>query len=174
MPGRNARLDNLFESPAMRYRVLGLAAALAFVLGTMAEESYSSRSSVDWVLLIGLVFGFLMVSAVSFQRRVSLVELENGWFAVLLLAVMWQTVHNYEQNLSFEVALQNFVHLTAASATLRRRYQLRVFLGLSLLNVLSVSFALPNPEVSASLFATQIAAYCTFMYFIISSSLGAR
>ncbi|MDH3643336.1 MAG: response regulator [Gammaproteobacteria bacterium] len=174
MPKSIARLDNLFESPALLYRVLGLVAVVAFLFGTIIEEGQSSRSPLDWILLGGMMFGFLMVVAVSFKPGVSREELETGWFAVVLLAVMWQTLHNYEQNLSFEVALQNFVHTTVASATLRQRFHLRVFLCMCVLNVGVVSLALPDPEINSGMFAIQITMLCAFLYLIISSGMSAR
>ncbi|MFP6837809.1 MAG: ATP-binding protein [Pseudomonadales bacterium] len=69
--------------------------------------------------------------------------------------------------------MQSFVVITAASATLRKRYYLRVFLGLSMLNVIAVSLVLPNPEVTPALFGLQLVTYSLFMYFIISSGISA-
>ncbi|MFP6836464.1 MAG: hypothetical protein VB948_10205, partial [Pseudomonadales bacterium] len=71
MLGRPALLDDLFESPVLMYRVLGLVAAIAFVIGAFAEQRYSPRGDVDLLFLIGLIIGFLVISVVSLKPQVS-------------------------------------------------------------------------------------------------------
>ena len=168
------RRDNLAEARSLPYRVLGAAAAVAFVLGSYVEAGYAARSNLDWTLFAGLVIGFLAVCLSTFKPRVTVAELEDGWFSVLLFGIIWQTVHSYEQNLSFEVALSTFITLTAACATLKRRDQLRIFLGLCLFEVACVSVMLPSPEVNADIFIVQVFAYSGFMYLIITSSISGR
>ena len=168
------RRDNLDEARSLPYRVLGVAAAVAFVLGSSTEAGYAARSNLDWTLFAGMVIGFLAVSLSTFKPRVTVAELEDGWFSVLLFGIIWQAVHSYEQNLSFEVALSTFVTLAVACATLRRREQLRMFLGLCLLEVACVSIMLPSPEVNADTFLVQVFTYSGFMYLIMSSGISGR
>jgi signal transduction histidine kinase/DNA-binding response OmpR family regulator len=160
--------------PLIRYRVVGLLAAVAFLIAAWLESRFSTRSIMDWLVFSAVCGGFLGVAAVSCLPGVSARRLESLWFCVLLLGVVWQTLHNYQQNLSFEVALQNFIYMTAAAATLQKRTQLQAFLALSLTNVGLVSLALPDPEVSGGFFVSQMVAFAGFLYFVMASNLTAR
>ncbi|MEZ5558688.1 MAG: response regulator [Pseudomonadales bacterium] len=162
------------ESPALQYRVFGLVAGVAFCLITLVEQTYSTRSGIDWALLAALLGGFFTVSAATFRPGIRVSTLERLWLGALLIGVVWQTRHNIQQNLSLEVALQNFVHMAAAATTLRRREHLALFLVASCLDAVLVALLLPAPELAAGMFVVQIVGFGVFIYFAIASSISAR
>jgi signal transduction histidine kinase len=169
-----SRLERAMALPAFRYRLVGALAAVAFMAAAWIESLFSTRSTLDWVLFGGVVAGFAGVGTLACLPGISLRRLESAWFCVLMLGVVWQAVHNYQQNLSFEVALQNFIYMTAAAATLRRADQLRAFLVVSLANVVLVSLLLTQSEISRAFFASQMVAFAGFIYFILASNMATR
>jgi len=168
------RLENLFDSPKLLYRILGSVAATAFVVSAIVEMSYQTRVVSDWVLYGATIAGFYLVAICTFLPRVREQHLEKAWIAVLMFGIIWSTVHNYTQNLSFVVTLQTFVQLAAGSATLRVRGHLRLFLICFTASAMGVAFLLPNPVVPSLTFAMAIGFYSFFIYFVISSSISAH
>lgn len=169
-----SRIERAMARPLVRYRVLGILAALGFLAAAWIESRFSTRSLLDWVAFSAVVAGFLAVTVASWLPTMTSRRLETTWFCVLVVGVVWQSIHNYQQALSFEVALQNFIYMTAAAATLGRRDQLRAFIGLSLINVSLVSLVVPEPQVSGLFFASQMWAFAGFIYFLQSSTLATR
>jgi signal transduction histidine kinase len=169
-----SRIERAMARPSVRYRVLGILAALGFLGAAWIESRFSTRSLLDWIAFSAVVAGFLVVAIASWLPGISHRRLESTWFCVLVVGVVWQSIHNYQQALSFEVALQNFIYMTAAAATLNRRDQLRAFIGLSLINVSLVSLVVPEPQVSGLFFASQMLAFAGFLYFLQSSTLATR
>ena len=168
------RLENLFDSPKLLYRILGSVAATAFVVSAFVEMSYQTRVVWDWVLYGATIAGFYLVAICTFLPRVREQHLQKAWIAVLMFGIIWSTVHNYTQNLSFVVTLQTFVQLAAGSATLRVRGHLRLFLICFTASAIGVAFLLPNPVVPSLTFAMAIGFYSFFIYFVISSSISAH
>ncbi len=168
------RLENLFDTPRMLYRILGLVAAVAFLVGAVVETRYQTRVVLDWALLGILVSGFFLVAICTFLPRVSDQHIELTWIVVLMFGIIWSTVHNYTQNLSFVVALQTFVQLAAGSATLSNRVHLHLLLFCSTTGAMGAALLLPDPVVPSVTFAFSIGFYCFFIYFVISSSISAR
>ena len=168
------RLENLFDSPKLLYRILGSVAATAFVVSAFVEMSYQTRVVWDWVLYGATIAGFYLVAICTFLPRVREQHLQKAWIAVLMFGIIWSTVHNYTQNLSFVVTLQTFVQLAAGSATLRVRGHLRLFLICFTASAMGVAFLLPNPVVPSLTFAMAIGFYSFFIYFVISSSISAH
>jgi len=136
-------LDRLFSSVRLQYRAIGFLAGFAFLAGTIVDEIYGGRDLLDRFLLTVVIAGFFGVALATFQRDIADFQLGRLWLVVLLFGLVWQAHHNLQSNLSFEVALQNFVNITAACATLRRRRHLQMFLALSVLNVPAVSYLVP-------------------------------
>lgn len=167
-------LERLMAKPALHYRAVGTLAVVAFLVAAWLERGFSTRSTADWIVFYLLVVGFAGLVIASFKRSISGRHLESAWMCLLIWGVVWQTLHNYQQNLSFEVALQNFIYTAAAAATLRRRKHLRIFLVLVSCNVTSVSLLLPAPEVSGGFFLSQMLAFLVFLYFVLASSLAAK
>ena len=167
-------LERLMANPALHYRVVGALSAVAFIVAAWLESGFSTRSAADWTAFSLLVIGFGGVVVASFFRRVTGRQLETAWMCLLIWGVVWQSLHNYQQNLSFEVALQNFIYTVAAAATLRRRAHLRIFLILVCCNVTLVSLLLPEPEISGGFFLSQMLVFIAFLYFLLSSSLATK
>ncbi|MEM1433934.1 MAG: ATP-binding protein, partial [Pseudomonadota bacterium] len=172
MTDRISRFDGLLDSPRLLYRWVGLGAGVAFVLGTAIETQFDNRSMLDWALVLLLMAAFFLVAALTWVEKVDGARLPALWLGALVLGVAWQTVHNYEQALSYNVALQNFVHVAAAATTLRHRRHLQIFLTLSVLNVVTVSRLVEEPQINPDQFAVLVSAFCIFIYAITAAGMA--
>ncbi|MCB1685578.1 MAG: hypothetical protein KDI31_13870, partial [Pseudomonadales bacterium] len=167
-------LERLLANPVLHYRAVGILAVVAIFLAGWLGSTYTTRTLLDWSVYGVMIAGFALVVGLTFVRHIAVRHLELVWVWLLAWGAMSQTIHNYQQNLSFEAALQSFIYTAAAAATLQRVSHLRIFLGLAAINVTGTVLMLPEPVVSGMFFLSQMLPFIGFLYLILASAILSR
>lgn len=169
-----SHLENLFASPRILYRSLGIVLVVLLPLGGWLEPVEYPRGFWDWFTLCVLVVLALILGISTFFRQVEESQLFLLFAAVVGAGSAYESAHIYSQNLGYLVVLPLFMNIAAVSVMLNKVIHVRLYIASAIIPWIITAHALDAPMIAADYFTVGMVAYGAFIYLVCASSITMR